>query len=94
LPAFLGDDEHEGEDSDPEDGPLRVVAERTRRNLERRLRAAHIGRFKLDAAILEAIARGVPHPNAVRLALDHRRQLRNEAPPVAVHGHLGFTGIR
>jgi len=26
----------------------------------------------------------VPHPNAVRLALDHRRELRNEAPPVAV----------
>jgi len=24
------------------------------------------------------------HPNAVRLALDHRRELRNEAPPVAV----------
>ena len=23
-------------------------------------------------------------PNAVRLALDHRRELRNEAPPVAV----------
>jgi hypothetical protein len=39
---------------------------------------------ELDAAIREAIARGVPHPNAVRLALDHRRELRNEAPPVAV----------
>jgi hypothetical protein len=37
-----------------------------------------------DAAIREAIARGVPHPNAVRLALEHRRELRNEAPPVAV----------
>ena len=30
------------------------------------------------------LARDVPHPNAVRLALDHRRELRNEAPPVAV----------
>ena len=39
---------------------------------------------ELDAGIREAIARGVPHPNAVRLALDHRRELRNEAPPVAV----------
>ena len=37
-----------------------------------------------NAAIREAIARGVPHPNAVRLALEHRRELRNEAPPVAV----------
>jgi transposase len=42
------------------------------------------GAAELDAAIREAIERGVPHPNAVRLALDHRRELRNEAPPVAV----------
>src|SRR5580704_13894910 len=42
------------------------------------------GAAELDAAIREAIARGVPHPNAVRLALDRRRELRNEAPPVAV----------
>ena len=28
--------------------------------------------------------RGVPHPNAVRLALEHRREQRHEAPPVAV----------
>jgi predicted DNA-binding transcriptional regulator YafY len=42
------------------------------------------GTAELDAAIREAIARGVPHPNAVRLALEHRRELRNEAPPVAV----------
>jgi hypothetical protein len=26
----------------------------------------------------------VPHPNAVRLALDHRRELRDQPPPVAV----------
>ena len=26
----------------------------------------------------------MPHPNAVRLALEHRRELRDEAPPVAV----------
>jgi hypothetical protein len=42
------------------------------------------GAAELDAAIREAIARGVPHPNAVRLALDHRREQRFEAPPVAV----------
>src|SRR5271157_103594 len=42
------------------------------------------GAAELDAAIREAIARSVPHPNAVRLALDRRRELRNEAPPVAV----------
>jgi len=38
----------------------------------------------LTAAIREALARGVPHPNAVRLALEHRRELRAEAPPVAL----------
>ncbi len=42
------------------------------------------GAAELDAAIREAIERGVPHPNAVRLALDHRRELRDQPPPVAV----------
>src|SRR6202795_4879805 len=42
------------------------------------------GAAELDAAIREAIERGVPDPNAVRLALEHRRELRDEAPPVAV----------
>jgi hypothetical protein len=42
------------------------------------------GAAELDAAIREAIERGVPHPNAVRLVLEHRRELRQEAPPVAV----------
>ena len=42
------------------------------------------GASEIDAAIREAIARGVPHPNAVRLALEQRREQRQEAPPVAV----------
>src|SRR5262249_48257932 len=42
------------------------------------------GADELDAAIREALERGVPHPNAVRLALERRREQRNEAPPVAV----------
>jgi transposase len=42
------------------------------------------GAAELDAAIREALDRGVPHPNAVRLALEHRREQRHEAPPVAV----------
>jgi hypothetical protein len=42
------------------------------------------GADELDAAITEALERGVPHPNAVRLALERRREQRNEAPPVAV----------
>jgi transposase len=42
------------------------------------------GAAELEAAIRDALARGVPHPNAVRLALDHRREQRQEAPPVAV----------
>jgi hypothetical protein len=42
------------------------------------------GAAELDAAIREAIERGVPDPNAVRLALEHRRELRDEAPPVTI----------
>jgi transposase len=39
---------------------------------------------ELQAAILEALARDVPHPNAVRLALEGRREQRGEAPPIAI----------
>jgi transposase len=42
------------------------------------------GAAELDASIIEALDRGVPHPNAVRLALERRREQRQEAPPVAV----------
>lgn len=45
---------------------------------------AAYGTAELTAAIAEAMARGVPHPNAVRLALARRRQTRDEPPPVAV----------
>jgi hypothetical protein len=41
------------------------------------------GAAELQAAILEALAAGVPHPNAVRLALERRREARHESPPVA-----------
>lgn len=42
------------------------------------------GAAELQTAIEEALARDVPHPNAVRLALEHRREQRGQAPPVAV----------
>jgi transposase len=42
------------------------------------------GASQLDAAINEALERGVPHPNAVRLALERRRDDRQQAPPVAL----------
>jgi transposase len=42
------------------------------------------GAAELQAAILEAMVRDVPHPNAVRLALDQRRAQRGDVPPVAV----------
>ena len=42
------------------------------------------GAAELQAAILEALVRDVPHPNAVRLALEQRRTQRGDAPPVAV----------
>jgi uncharacterized protein (DUF2342 family) len=42
------------------------------------------GAADLQLAILEALERDVPHPNAVRLALERRREQRGEAPQVAV----------
>jgi hypothetical protein len=39
---------------------------------------------ELQFAILEALERGVPHPNAVRLALERRREQRGDAPQVAI----------
>jgi transposase len=42
------------------------------------------GADELGAAISEALARGVPHPNAVRLALERRRELRGAPPPLAL----------
>jgi transposase len=46
---------------------------------------ARYGGAELEAAITEALARNVPHPNAVRLALERRREERQELPPVAVN---------
>ena len=42
------------------------------------------GADELAAAIHEALARGVPHPNAVRLALQRRREQRGAPPPIAL----------
>ncbi len=39
---------------------------------------------ELQAGVLEALAADVPHPNAVRLALERRRGQRGDDPPVAV----------
>jgi transposase len=42
------------------------------------------GAEELQAAIEEALSRGVPHPNAVRRALERRRGARQLPPPVAI----------
>jgi len=42
------------------------------------------GAADLEAAIGEAIARGVPHPNAVRLALERLREQRDQPPALAI----------
>ena len=46
---------------------------------------ARYGAAELQAAILEALARDVPHPNAVRLILERRRDQRQQPPPIAVN---------
>ena len=40
------------------------------------------GAQPLQAAVIEALAHDVPHPNAVRLALERAREARHENPPV------------
>ena len=42
------------------------------------------GAAELEAAIRDALAREVPHPNAVRLALERRRQEQGSPPPIGV----------
>ena len=42
------------------------------------------GAAELEAAIGEALNRGVPHPNAVRLSLTRRREQRDRPPPIPV----------
>jgi hypothetical protein len=46
---------------------------------------ARYGAAELQAAITEALDRNVPHPNAVRLALERRREERHQLPPVDVN---------
>jgi hypothetical protein len=42
------------------------------------------GAPELEASMVDVLQRGVPHPNAVRLALERRRERRKQAPPVAI----------
>ncbi|MDB5969378.1 MAG: integrase [Hydrocarboniphaga sp.] len=42
------------------------------------------GAAELQAAIDMALASNVPHPNAVRLALERRREQRQQPPPIAL----------
>jgi transposase len=59
--------------------PLGTLTAALLRLLER------FGATELNAAIDEALARGVPHPNAVHLALERRRAERELPPPMPVH---------
>jgi len=43
------------------------------------------GAAELQAAIIEALDRNVPHPSAVRLALERRRHERQQLPPVTAN---------
>jgi transposase len=59
-------------------GNLRAITAGLTRLLQR------YGAAELQAAILEALDRDVPHTNAVRFALERRRQDRHRPPPIAV----------
>jgi hypothetical protein len=43
------------------------------------------GKTLLDAAIEEALNKGVPHPNAVRVALERQRELTANPSPAELH---------
>jgi transposase len=45
---------------------------------------ARYGAAELQEAILEALARDLPHPNTVRLILERRRDERQDPPPIPV----------
>jgi hypothetical protein len=45
---------------------------------------ARYGVAEFTLAIADALARGVPHPNAVRLVLERRRHAQGEPPPLPV----------
>lgn len=53
------------------------------------------GVAELQAALADALARGVPHPNAVRLALERRREAREAPPPlgIALPDHLKHRDV-
>jgi transposase len=59
-------------------GNLGAITSALMRLLER------YGAAAVQDAILEAMVRDVPHPNAVRLALERQREQRGAAPPVAL----------
>ena len=50
--------------------------------LERLLDA--YGAVELEQAVMEALQRDVPHPNAVRQSLERRREQRHLPPPIAI----------
>lgn len=64
--------------------PLERITKELLRYLDR------YGVAELTIGIQEALTRGVPHPNAVRLTLERRREARHEPPPIeiALPSHL------
>ena len=57
---------------------LRPVLTQLERLLDR------YGAAELEQAVMEALQRDVPHPNAVRQSLERRREQRDLPPPVAI----------
>lgn len=48
--------------------------------------------LELQAAIVEVLERDRPHPNAVLLVLERRREQRNQPPPVTTVGTCAGQG--
>ena len=48
------------------------------------IRDSRYGAAELRVGVLDALARKVPHVNAVRLALERRREAQDQPPPVEI----------
>ena len=53
------------------------------------------GATELEAAIIEALSRNIPHPNAVQIILEKRREERQQLPRIALtlHGDKRVQGL-
>lgn len=61
--------------------PLRTITHALLQLLE------NYGAAELEIAIIEALSKNIPHPNAVQITLEKRREEREQPPPISLSLH-------